>query len=118
MLKCKKAIITISILLTLCLSLPLAGLAISLPSDINGHWAQRQITDWISRGLAAGYPDGMYKPDNSIIRAEFMALTNGAFNFTSSSTINYPDVAATDWFAGQVPGRRPQVTYRAIRMAL
>ena len=102
MLRGKKTTMAVCLFLAICLSLSLAGLAGAQPSDINGHWAQSQIADWISRGLAAGYPDGMYKPDNNITRAEFMALANRAFTFTSQITISYPDVKATDWFAGDV----------------
>lgn len=45
-------------------------------SDVIGHWAAREIgiayyNDWIK-----GYPDGTFKPDQNITRAEAMTLIN------------------------------------------
>ncbi|MCL6576955.1 S-layer homology domain-containing protein [Kyrpidia sp.] len=70
----------------------------AVPSDISGHWAEPQIADWVNKGLIKGYPDGTFKPDNNISRAEFMALVNGAFGFTAKSDIAYIDVPNHAWF--------------------
>ena len=45
-------------------------------SDVIGHWAAKEIgiayyNDWIT-----GYPDGTFKPDQNITRAEAMTLIN------------------------------------------
>ncbi len=40
-------------------------------SDINGHWAAGNIDRLIDIGSINGYPDGTFKPGNSISRAEF-----------------------------------------------
>ena len=45
-------------------------------SDINGHWAQSYIQKAADLGLIQGYPDGTYKPDNYISRAEAMSIIN------------------------------------------
>ncbi|MGI6145153.1 MAG: S-layer homology domain-containing protein, partial [Peptococcia bacterium] len=52
--------------------------------DIENHWAVRQISDWLNKDLVGGYTDGTFKPDNSITRAEFIALVNRAFGFTET----------------------------------
>jgi len=39
--------------------------------DYEGHWAQQYIEKAINAGYMAGYPDGSFKPDNPISRAEF-----------------------------------------------
>lgn len=39
--------------------------------DYEGHWAQQYIEKAINAGYMAGYPDGSFKPDNPITRAEF-----------------------------------------------
>ncbi|ADG07760.1 S-layer homology domain-containing protein [Kyrpidia tusciae] len=70
----------------------------AVPSDISGHWAEPQIADWVNKGLIKGYPDGTFKPDNNISRAEFMALVNGAFGFSAKSDISYIDVPNDAWF--------------------
>jgi hypothetical protein len=71
-------------------------------SDIQGNWAEPQIRDWVNKGLAAGYEDGTFGPDNNISRAEFMALANRAFGFKSTVSTSFSDVSAADWFAGEV----------------
>ena len=35
-------------------------------ADIGGHWAKKQIAVWIEKGLAAGYEDGMFRPEDSV----------------------------------------------------
>ncbi len=45
-------------------------------SDIEGHWAEEWILSAASHGFIYGYPDGTFRPDQAITRAEAMALTN------------------------------------------
>ncbi|MEG1132639.1 MAG: MBL fold metallo-hydrolase, partial [Romboutsia sp.] len=35
-------------------------------SDIGGHWGESQIKAFINKGYINGYPDGTFRPDNSI----------------------------------------------------
>ncbi|MFN0223039.1 S-layer homology domain-containing protein [Paenibacillus sp. KR2-11] len=44
------------------------------PSDLHGHWAEREAASMMSEGLIAGYPDGRFRPDEAITRAEFLRL--------------------------------------------
>lgn len=53
--------------------------------DINRHWAEKQIKEFISKGYVAGYEDLTFRPENSITRAEFVKLLNKAFSLTKSS---------------------------------
>ncbi|WP_066633930.1 S-layer homology domain-containing protein [Desulfolucanica intricata] len=85
--------------LTVMLILGLSGAAFAAGlSDINGHWAQKQIEEWVEQGLVAGYPDGTFKPDNSITRAEFVVLVNRAFSLNNDAECDFADVKTTDWF--------------------
>ena len=45
-------------------------------TDIGGHWAEQYIVSAYSKGWVDGYPDGTYRPDNSITRAEVVTLVN------------------------------------------
>ncbi|MGI6205345.1 MAG: S-layer homology domain-containing protein [Anaerovoracaceae bacterium] len=45
-------------------------------SDISGHWAEADINKAVSLGWIAGYPDGTFRPDEYITRAEAMTLIN------------------------------------------
>lgn len=56
-----------------------------MPSDITGHWAEGQIKDFINKGYLNGYPDGTFKPQASITRAEFVKTLNKAFGLTAKS---------------------------------
>ncbi|HHY13134.1 MAG TPA: hypothetical protein GX526_00610, partial [Thermoanaerobacterales bacterium] len=71
-------------------------------TDISDHWAKDKITEWIQKGLVSGYTNGTFKPDKSIIRAEFMTLVNRAFGFSEKATIEFSDVAAEDWFYDEI----------------
>jgi len=71
-------------------------------SDISGHWAQVTIQSWIDKGLIKGYPDGTFKPDQHVTRAEFMTLANRAFGYSAVVPITYTDVKAGSWYAPEV----------------
>ncbi len=45
-------------------------------SDINGHWAQKNIELAAGNGWINGYEDGTFRPNKSIIRAETFAMIN------------------------------------------
>lgn len=45
-------------------------------SDINGHWAQKNIELAAGNGWINGYEDGTFRPNNNITRAETFAMIN------------------------------------------
>ncbi|MBU7318503.1 S-layer homology domain-containing protein [Paenibacillus oleatilyticus] len=44
-------------------------------SDISGHWAESDIKAIVAAGYVDGYPDGSFKPDHTVTRAEFITMT-------------------------------------------
>jgi len=42
--------------------------------DIAGNWAQVDIARLVSLGAVTGYPDGTFRPDNDVTRAEFATI--------------------------------------------
>lgn len=49
--------------------------------DYSTHWAVKDI-DWcIERGLLTGYPDGSFKPDQSVTRAEMAVIIRRIIEF-------------------------------------
>ena len=48
--------------------------------DIYGYWAERYISRSAELGWIRGYTDNMFRPDQSITRAEAMALINRVLN--------------------------------------
>lgn len=42
--------------------------------DITGHWAEQSIRRAMDKGLMQGYPDGSWKPDQPVTRAELAVI--------------------------------------------
>lgn len=84
---------------------PLNSVTVTAPApsnDYESHWAADAIRSAISSGLIAGYPDGTFKPDGQITRAEFMTLINKTFKFTDKAEIMYTDVPTGEWYRDEV----------------
>src|SRR5665647_1933652 len=94
----------VAILTVLCMVLTLAPSPAfaATASDISGHWAEGTIQSWVDNGLIKGYPDGTFKPDNNITRAEFITLVNGAFGYTTTASISFTDVGQNAWYASAI----------------
>lgn len=56
--------------------------------DIRGHWAKAEIENLVRKGIINGYPDGTFKPENKITRAEFLVLLSKAFKWDLPNDIN------------------------------
>ncbi|ETT51522.1 S-layer homology domain-containing protein [Paenibacillus sp. FSL H7-689] len=78
------------------------GAAESSASDIEGNWAESQITKWIDKGFIHGYEDGSFKPNNTITRAEFFSLVNRSYGFTETATVSFKDVTSSNWAYAEV----------------
>jgi len=72
--------------------------AFAMSNDLENHWAENAIQTWIDQGLVNGYPDGSFRPDANITRAEYMALVNNAFDFSQETSISFSDVKPSDWY--------------------
>ena len=42
--------------------------------DVTGHWAEKAIRKAINSEIMTGYPDGSFKPDNPVTRAELVTV--------------------------------------------
>ncbi len=94
----------VPILMSLFLLIAAGGYAFAAGfSDIKGHWAESQINKWAENGLASGYSDGTFKPNNRVTRAEFVALTNSAFGInTEGYAADFSDVAVGQWYYNDI----------------
>ncbi|MGQ9711349.1 MAG: S-layer homology domain-containing protein [Desulfotomaculales bacterium] len=48
--------------------------AVALFKDIAGHWAEDFVKALGERGVVRGYPDGTFRPEKAMTRAEFVVL--------------------------------------------
>lgn len=64
----------------------------AMPYDIQGHWAVGAIKGLTESKILNGYPDGSFKPDQSITRAEFSKVIAKAYNLHPKTTPNFTDV--------------------------
>lgn len=62
-------------------------------SDIQGHWAQQTIAELIALGAIGGYPDGTFKPDQGISRAEFASILVKALKLEQKQGKVFEDTA-------------------------
>ena len=49
-------------------------------TDISGHWAKDYILAAVEAGWINGYPDGTFRPDAYITRAEAMKIINSVLH--------------------------------------
>jgi hypothetical protein len=69
-----------------------------------GYWAYDAIDNLYTKGLASGYPDDSFRPDEATTRAEFVAILVKALNLSvvKPDTPAFADVAPGDWYYGPV----------------
>ncbi|GMK40970.1 hypothetical protein PCCS19_40260 [Paenibacillus sp. CCS19] len=63
-----------------------------VPAD---HWAAAAIRNAVERGIAAGYPDGTFKPGGTTSRAEFAVMLGRAFGLQANASGTAASI--TDW---------------------
>jgi hypothetical protein len=61
-------------------------------TDISNHWAQDYIGQMAQQGVISGYPDGTFRPNKAITRAEFATLLVKALKLEGSGQADYSDI--------------------------
>lgn len=56
-------------------------------TDITEHWAEREIKRALSQGIINGYPDGTFKPNNPVTRAEFTMMLANALKLEGEDVV-------------------------------
>jgi hypothetical protein len=67
------------------------ALAQTTLADITNHWAEKPIKALITKEVIQGYPDGSFKPDQAITRAEFAKMVSKTFNYDAASQTGFSD---------------------------
>ncbi len=69
------------------------------PDVPNGYWASCGIDKLAINDVVVGYPDGMFKPNKNISRAEFATMLVKGFNMNAhgATTNRFSDVSQDNW---------------------
>ena len=77
-----------------------AGVAKIFPDVAANHWAAAQIKELSEKSVVVGYPDGTFKPDDNVTRAEFASMAIHALGQEHTEVIqpvNFTDIDEDFW---------------------
>lgn len=97
----------LSLVLVLTLVLGSFSFAFAAPADVAGTEYEDAVARLEQLKVLEGYPDGTFKPNNTITRAEFAAVVVRAKGLDSAAqaakgTTVFTDVPSTNWASGYV----------------
>jgi len=75
-------------------------MANAFPDVSDNHWAAPQIKLLSEQGVIVGYPDGTFKPDDNVTRAEFASMAIKALGQQNTKVIqpvNFTDITEEYW---------------------
>ena len=68
------------------------------------QWYAKAVMTLAGKGVISGYPDGTFKPDASITRAEFVTMAMNFANAEKGTACSFPDVPQNMWYYGAIAG--------------
>ena len=73
-------------------------------SDISSsYWARDFITQLAARDIIAGFPDGRFRPNEPVTRAQFAAMIRKAFNKNKvRNAISFRDISSNYWASSHI----------------
>lgn len=82
-------------------NIPLEPEFLDVPSN---YWAYNVIGSLNSKGIVGGYPNGYFKPENNISRAEFIKILTRAMGLAEEKTGTelFTDVLSGEWYCGSI----------------
>jgi len=69
------------------------------PDVVDGQWYVKFVVKAALLGVINGYPDGTFKPQNTVNTAEFLKMLTKTFGLQENLNYSYSDVETSDWFA-------------------
>ena len=77
---------------------PLPGGATAFKDVAPNYWAKSYIEALASKGVIAGFPDGTFKPNEPVTRAQFAAIINKAFSPQATRQAKtFSDIRSNFW---------------------
>lgn len=71
-----------------------ASVEVPALTDIKGHWAEAGIQALVKAGVIDGYQDGLFRPEASVTRAEFVSMIVRAFHLTATGGAGFSDTGS------------------------
>lgn len=71
-------------------------------TDMAEHWAKDAVKSLANRGIIGGFPDGSFKPGESVTRAQFAVMVAKALKLRSGEKCDLTDVQEGSWYAESV----------------
>jgi len=66
-----------------------------VPADF---WGKDAISQLAAKNVISGYPDGTFRPEGNVTRAEFVKMLTTAFGLATAAEIPFADVTTSDWY--------------------
>lgn len=76
----------------LCGALAFGGATAAYANDIQGHWNEAGMQEWIDYGILKGYDNGDYGPDNPTTRAELVAFLDRVMDYQKTTDNSFSDL--------------------------
>jgi parallel beta-helix repeat protein len=77
---------------------PPPGGSVAFKDVVVGYWAKGYIEALASRNIIAGFPDGTFKPNDPVTRAQFAAIVTKAFSLAPKrEATNFKDISSKFW---------------------
>jgi hypothetical protein len=80
----------------------LASKAGTLSDLATDQWYSKYVGFALDAGIISGYPDGTFRPVNTVNKVEFLKMFNQSFDLELNQPYSYLDVLEEDWFAQYV----------------
>ncbi|RIX51033.1 peptidase S8 [Paenibacillus nanensis] len=98
---------------------PIGGSAIAKSfRDVSAdHWANDAIRKAVKQGWAQGFPDGSFRPDEPVTRAEMAVLIGYAEGIAprKASTRPFDDVSPYDWYSPMLSAMKAEGKLKGVK---
>jgi len=88
---------------TLAASVPPVFAQVQFTDVQSSYWASQYVQSLAQANVIGGFPDGSFRPDDEMTRAQFASILSGAFPLPSvREAKTFSDVPADHWAAGAI----------------
>lgn len=80
---------------------------VTVPSDVKGSTYETAVTELMQKGIVSGYPDGTFRPDSNVNRAEAVIMAVKSMEVSESdlnkaSGSGFSDLTGYNWAASYI----------------